>query len=597
MSRELRRWSAGLKTQAVEHPYVLAVFAIAVATGVFLPARGHVVPEQWPLVYLLIVALVARVGGARPAILASVLAFFAWNFFFLPPYHTLAVASPQDWLDLAVFLVVATVVGFQTGRLRDREARAVRRERESNLIAQLSAYLVSEVSSETMARTVVADVRRLIDASAVSLFVPDGAECRVLAASPHDAPPAPDLTVRTVQRALIENVALNFPAAGGAGAGGDGRLPPTSATPPGEGVTAPASRCPPDCDTTSIYLPLRAGGTAQGVLVVGPRLDVGEYRPPQLRLVEAVANVVAAFMERQRLQEQAARAEAAREADVLKSSLLSSVSHELKTPLAALTATVSNLLEGDTEWNEESVREELRSIVGDVARLNNSIGSLLDLSRLEAHAWAPHREWYELEDIILAGLGALPSHQRGRVRLLLSADLPPVYVDYVQISRVFQNLLENAVLYSGDDGSIEVGAVSEADMLRVWVEDHGRGVRREDKDRVFQKFYRSKEAGVAMPSGTGLGLAIAREIVHAHGGSIAVEDVLPHGARFVVDLSAQGGQAGGDQTAGAAPAAGSGDAGRRSVAAPAAEQNGSASAAAEPGGSTPAVAGQTEERG
>jgi two-component system, OmpR family, sensor histidine kinase KdpD len=432
-------------------------------------------------------------------------------------------------------------VGFQTGRLRDREARAVRRERESNLIAQLSAYLVSEVSSETMARTVVADVRRLLDASAVSLFVPDGGRCRVLlAASPEDGPPPSEPILRSVQRTLDENVAMNVPlpfaSAGVADAvhgdpRGPGRADPSSTL---------SAVCPPDCDSTSIYLPLRTGGAARGVLVVGPRLTGGEYRPPQLRLMEAVANVVAAFMERQRLQEQAASAEAAREADVLKSSLLSSVSHELKTPLAALTATVSNLLEGDTEWNEESVREELRSIVGDVARLNNSIGSLLDLSRLEAHAWVPHREWYEIEDIVLTGLGALPSHERGRVLLELPADLPPVFVDYVQISRVFQNLLENAVLYSGDEGSIEVGATSEGGRLRIWVEDHGRGIRREDKDRVFEKFYRSKEAGVAMPSGTGLGLAIAREIVFAHGGQIAVEDVRPHGARFVVELVAQG---------------------------------------------------------
>jgi two-component system, OmpR family, sensor histidine kinase KdpD len=551
MSTLFGRRFGGVKAAAVRHPYVLAVLSIVVSTAVFLPARGHVVPEQWPLIYLLIVALIARVGGARPAILASVLAFFAWNFFFLPPYHTLAVADPQDWLDLGVFLVVGTVVGFQTGRLRDREARAVRRERESNLIAQLSAYLVSEVSSETMARTVVADVRRLIDASAVSLFVPDGGECRVLAGSPHDGPPPSQLIVRTVGRALDENVALNVPPSFASAdvpaaqqEDRDGQAPAAGAIAGGSVLPVAPAACPPDCDRTSIYLPLRAGGMAQGVLVVGPRLDHGEYRPPQLRLMEAVANVVAAFMERQRLQEQAAMAEAAREADVLKSSLLSSVSHELKTPLAALTATVSNLLEGDTEWDEESVREELRSIVGDVARLNNSIGSLLDLSRLEAHAWIPHREWYEIEDIILAGLGALPVHQRNRVLLQLPADLPPILVDYVQISRVFQNLLENAVLYSGDEGSIDVGAVKVEDTLRVWVEDHGRGIRREDKDRVFEKFYRSKEAGVAMPSGTGLGLAIAREIVHAHGGRITVEDVRPHGARFVVELIASGDEGG-----------------------------------------------------
>ena len=135
------------------------------------------------------------------------------------------------------------------------------------------------------------------------------------------------------------------------------------------------------------------------------------------RLVASLGNLVGAFLERERLQQAATTAAAAQEADQLKSSLLSSVSHELKTPLAALTATVSNLLESDVDWDEESVRDELRAIVGDVARLNTSITALLELSRLEAHAWEPRNELYGLGEIVFAGIDALPAHLQERVRV------------------------------------------------------------------------------------------------------------------------------------------------------------------------------------
>ncbi len=117
--------------------------------------------------------------------------------------------------------------------------------------------------------------------------------------------------------------------------------------------------------------------------------------------------------------------------------------------MAALTATVSNLLEGDTEWDEESMREELRSIVTDVARLSSSIGSLLDLSRLEARAWKPHKDWYDIQDILQTALETLPAPLRDRVSVEVPAELRPLKVDYVQLCRVLQNLLENALFYSG----------------------------------------------------------------------------------------------------------------------------------------------------
>ena len=250
----------------------------------------------------------------------------------------------------------------------------------------------------------------------------------------------------------------------------------------------------------------------------------------------SLANLVATFLERQRLQAVATAAEALREADRLKSSLLSSVSHELKTPLAALTATVSNLLEGDVPWNERSVRDELRAIVSDVARLNNSIGALLDLSRLEARAWEPHRELYELSEILVASLDALPGHERGRVTIALPDDLPPLRVDFVQWVRVFQNLLENAMLYAGGE---PIAGRRRRPLPTACAVGAGRGprhTRRGTRGGVREVLPRPSRPARRLPSGTGLGLAITREIVWAHGGSVHIEDVVPHGARFVIDL-------------------------------------------------------------
>ena len=168
-------------------------------------------------------------------------------------------------------------------------------------------------------------------------------------------------------------------------------------------------------------------------------------------------------------------AEAQREADVLKSSLLSSVSHELKTPLAALTATVSNLLETDTQWDEATTRAELEAIVADVTRLNNGVGSLLDLSRLEGGAWEPRRDWYDLDDLVDTALARLPGAGLQRLRLRIPAGLPPVFVDYEQWSRLLLNLTENALLYSPADAEVRIGADDQGSIVLLYVEDDGPG--------------------------------------------------------------------------------------------------------------------------
>ncbi|HJW76157.1 MAG TPA: DUF4118 domain-containing protein [Thermoleophilia bacterium] len=511
-----------LQARLTRHGYVLAVLAIAVSTAIFYPGRDDFAKGQWALLYLLIVVLVAAASGTGPALVAAALAFFAWNFFFLPPYHTLLVSDPQDWLALVAFLAVGLAMGAQTGRMRAREEQALAREHETALLNRLSVSLVSETSTETMAGTVLRELVAVIGAREATLFVATDDGLTSLCASPsRDLPEAH--TAAGAAWVFEHDTPLGLPSAGTEALGGVGAIDADPAQRPPQGLSG-------------IFVPLRTAAGTTGVLAVGPRADGRRYDAADGRLVTSLANLIAVFLERQKLQAAASRADALREADRLKSSLLSSVSHELKTPLAALTATVSNLLEGDVPWDERSVRDELRAIVDDVTRLNNSIGSLLDLSRLEAHSWQPSRERYELSDILVASMAPLPAHQRSRVQIEVPDDLPLIDVDFVQWARVFQNLIENALLYGGESTPVRIGARETGGSVEMWVEDEGPGIAADEHERIFEKFYRSSRADTKAPSGTGLGLAIALEIVKAHGGSIRVEDVQPGGARFTVSL-------------------------------------------------------------
>ena len=382
--------------RSVEPGYLLAVVAVACSTALFLVGRDVFAKGQWALLYLLLIVLVAGASGTGPAILAAVLAFFAWDFFLLPPYQTLAVDDPKDWLSLAVFLAVGVAMGVQTGRMRSRAAQALAREHETAALNRLSAGLVSQASTSEMADTILDEIVCLLGAVSATLFVGDEDGLATFCVTPPVA--IPDSGAATVANwVYVHDTPVGLPHHATSSA--------TGTAPPSEGVRVPEG-------SGGVFLPLRSTTGVVGVLSVAGRVDERAYDDDAERLLASIANLVAAFLERQQLQGVATAAEALREADRLKSSLLSSVSHELKTPLAALTATVSNLLEGDVPWNEKSVRDELRAIVSDVARLNNSIGALLDLSRLEARAWEPHRELYELSEILAVSLDALPGHQR-----------------------------------------------------------------------------------------------------------------------------------------------------------------------------------------
>lgn len=508
------------------HGYLFAIICVALATLLFMPGRETFAKGQWALLYLLIIVFVAGIGGFRASLLASVLAFLTWNFLFLPPYNTLWVHDPKDWLSLIVFLVVGITMGLQASRMRNREQVAVARERETALLNRLSASLVSIASTATMAETLLAETRTITGARSAALYLTDTSGH--LQRAFHD-PVADDSEATLVDRMAAwvhrQDKAIGLPfVARLADLGVEGW--PISVR--HEEVIAEGGR-------HDILLPLQTSTQVEGVLYCGERMDDLAFTPHDVRMLVSIGNLAAVFLERQRLGTEAGRSEALREADRLKSALVSSVSHELKTPLAAIKATVSNLLEEDVLVPPEDVRAELSAVSADVDRLSDSITGLLDLSRLQADAWESHRDWYEFGEIVADAVASLAAATRGRIHYEIPDDLLPMLVDFQQWSRALQHLMENALAYSPPNSPVRVGASQDPHGFRLWVEDSGRGVPPAERERIFERFYRGSAASLA-PSGTGLGLAITAEIVRYHGGRIWIEEAEPHGSRFVIAL-------------------------------------------------------------
>jgi two-component system, OmpR family, sensor histidine kinase KdpD len=502
--------------------YLLALVSVSLATALFYLGRDYFAKGQWALLYLLIISIVASLSGFRSALVAAVLSFFFWNYFFLPPFHMFMVDDPKDWLSLLVFLVVGVIIGLQTGRLRDREAQALAREKETALLNRFAAHIISDISLQEMAQVLTGEIAEITNAQSVALFLPDETD-RLQQISARPRSPSEndnDMTLLT-EWVFRQSRAVGIPAVKDPSVS---RGWPPSVSHREAGVSK---------DRRDVLLPLQTATWRAGVLHIGERSDGSPHTLPEIRLVIALANQAAAFLERKHLQSRAIQADALREADRLKSTLVSSVSHELKTPLSSLTATVTNLLEGDMELDMSSVRSELQAVREDVDRLNDSIGSLVDLSRLESAAWEPRKESYELGEIIGTTLSRISAKQRPRVLFSLPEDLPMIKVDFIQWSRVLQNLLENALIYGGEDTPVKIGASCDEKDVHIWVEDEGPGIPPEDRTRIFEKFFRGRSSAKA---GTGLGLAITQEIVRFHGGTIRVEDVKPHGARFIISL-------------------------------------------------------------
>jgi two-component system, OmpR family, sensor histidine kinase KdpD len=519
--------------------YIAAALGVGLASLV-IAAIGHWVHiSNISLIYLPVVLWLAARYGRGPAIAASVLAFLAYDFFFIPPLYLLTVNNPTEWLSLAALLVTSLVAGQLTAQVRARAQEALESQRRTAMLYALSQLIASagdlDALLDALAQRVITEFAPW-GVAACALLLPDergAVEPRVVV--PSKAPEA-DL-LRLVQGEQAGQAAWSFEH--GTTVGG-----PTT-------LVSARTQQPVLC----YFIPLRSRRRTVGVLGVAgdealrrlvARVAGVADTDPQAELFAAFCGQIALALDRAALQQEAIHAEALRESDQLKNVLLGSVTHDLRTPLASIKAAVSSLLDETMTWSEADRRDFLESIDTSADRLNRLVGNLLDLSRLEAGVAVPQKEWYLIGDIIAAVLDQLDltGQLRGRpVEVDVPDDLPLVPMDHAQIEEVLTNLIENALKYSPATSPIHISAciTDVPHELQVSVADRGIGIPPGELDAIFGKFYRVQHVQLPWdksrpPIGTGLGLAIVAGIVEAHGGRIWAESAPGEGSTFTFTL-------------------------------------------------------------
>ncbi|HLI28891.1 MAG TPA: ATP-binding protein [Chloroflexota bacterium] len=505
--------------------YGAGLAAVGLVSGLIGLVFGRIPIANISMLYLIAVLAVAVAFGSGPAVVASVAAVLAFDYFFVEPVHTFTVSDPSEWVALLLFLVTAIVTGQLAAGQRRRAQEAEQREREAVVLYDI-ARLMADPALDDALRAVAARLLRELDLAAVAIALPNGPQ------GPRWVAVGDETALRCLQAAALAPVRVL----------GRGR-PPTEAErgQPGRWVRVWPARPPrwgPERRDGLHVVPLEVEGRRVGSLLVMPRADAGAFPPAADRLLSAVAAQLGLASERARLRQEATEAEILRRTDELRTALLNAVSHDLRTPLASIIASVGSLRQQGVQWTDAERREFLEAIETEAHRLDRIVGNLLDVSRVEAGSIRPERDWHDLAALVDDVLGRLrTATARHRLVVDIPDDLPPVLLDYVEIGQVLTNLVENAAKYTPPGTEIRIRARLEAGQVRVEVADRGPGLPETALPRLFQPFYRAESGdGRPRPHGTGLGLAVAKGLVEAHGGRIWAENRRGGGARFCFTL-------------------------------------------------------------
>ncbi len=500
MEYEVDRSSAGYLLRLMRPPqgrrqafaYAVSIIGTVALVAVFLPFRDDIEPLTKAFGFLLVVVAAAGIGGIWPGVFASVLGFVVFNFFFLPPYDTFVIGKPEYVVVLFVNLGISVLISLLIGRATERAAAAEEHEAELRALQELSRELVVRGPGQDSYREIIGRVLDMFGYQAGALFVRDSAHAG----------------------GLREEVSVGCD--------------------PGDIV--------PEWDPRSIEhaperLPLSVGTNNVGLLVLR-----GERQAPseaESRILRAFGDQLALVLERDRLLRTATEAEVYRQTERLRRTLLGAVSHDLRSPLAAIKASVTDLLEESVERSPDERREALEAIDSESERLNALIANLLDMSRIEAGVLQARVETIDLNDVIASSVRNV-AHvwPRLQVREKLE-DGAMVRADPVFLDRVLTNLLDNAARSASATGShIEVTTRQSDGRVTIRVIDHGKGISFEAREVLFHPFYELDQRNPRL--GAGLGLAIAKGFIAAMDGEIWVEDTPGGGATFAVAVLASG---------------------------------------------------------
>jgi two-component system, OmpR family, sensor histidine kinase KdpD len=447
---------------------VAAVFAGLATSLAALP--GGISTASAALVYVLAVTGATAVAGLRAGLATSIFSFLPLNFFFTQPTGTFSVAKTEDLVALAAFLIVSVIVGTLLSAAVAQRARAERREREAVLMQRLGARLLSGEPPQDVLASFARAVTDLFGIARCEIRT-DVTDEPVVSEHSTGAPGVPEV------------------------------------------------------------MPMEAAGRKVGEIVLVHDTEADGLSDDERNVVRTFASQMALALEGMRLASEASKARLDAETNSLRAALFSSVTHDLRTPLASITASVTSLLDEGARFTTRDRRELLETIRHEAERLNRLVGNLLDLSRIRAGAVTPNATLGEIDDVIEGVVGRLQTVLANhRIRLMLRGDLPEISMDVVQIDQVLTNLIENAVKFSLAGSAVTISTARWHNTAEVRVVDHGPGIPSEERERVFEAFVRGEQGSA---TGSGLGLSISRAIVESHGGQIWIEGT-PGGGTTVV---------------------------------------------------------------
>ena len=489
-----------MKTARSLSGYLGAVALVAVASLVCEMVRTFLAPTNMVMVYLLAVVLAAARLGLKPAITTAFLSVVAFDVLFIPPRFSLRVSDTEYLFTFFALFVVGVVISSLVARIRETVDQVKSQEARTSSLY----YLTRDLSVAVDVREIVAALERAILRNLGSrLTVALNREGSLEIVHSGAGIPLDDES-----EAIVHWVIRSGRQAGTG----------TAAFP----------------DSPVMFVPIKTGGDVAGVMLLE-----GHGKPPaeNLPLIEAFAGQAAMALERVRLAFQAEEARILREKNHLEHALLNSISHDLRTPLVTISGVLDSLLDNEQRFDREKRRDLLITASEEAARLNRFVGSLLDMTRLEAGALSPRLTPCDVDEIIGCAVGAVePRLGNHRIVTSVEPDLPPVTADLALLTQALVNLLDNAIKYSPQSADITISARLEATLVHIAVSDSGPGVPPGEEERIFDKFHRIEVPEKA--GGTGLGLSIARGIIEAHKGSISASNRSEGGLTVEVTLPA-----------------------------------------------------------
>lgn len=479
-----------------------ALASVALAIGLCWLLDNWLRIPNLSMIFLAAVVFCALSAGVWSAVAASLLSFLAFDYFFVDPRYLLTISQPEEVLSLLVYLSVAIVTGTLAGRVREQSQDMRRRAQASQSLFEFSRELSSAASLDDVLWAAAIHAQKTLDARSVVLLVPEDGELRISAAWP----PIDRLD---------------------AGEGGAARWAYEKREAAGwRTATLPNVRF--------LFRPLATTRGVVAVLGVEPRKSDEPLSAQTERISTSIIEQMAIAIDRSLLVRESVKAAALAENEKLRTTLLASLSHDLRTPLASITGAVTSLRQLGDKMPAEDRQDLLASIEEESGRLSRFVVNLLDMSRIESGALSPRREFVDLNDVVRSAVDrSRKEFPRLEVSVSLARDLPLIRGDANLLSQIMFNLLDNAHKYGGDSASVY--ARRENGELVLSVTDEGPGVKAADLERIFEKFYRGGRSD-GRKAGTGLGLSICRGLVEAMGGTIVAQSpaIRRRGTRIVM---------------------------------------------------------------